>query len=169
MRCVPRRDWTLEGPGVALRDVLLVERVDGDGVGQGGRGTTGGGRGTTGAGGAFEGPRSMAAAILSKLEEMRPRGRSNIAIRSRRASILCRIPDSSRSSMSNPVCWSCRNGWSSGLAMLPRRVVGLDLGGCAVPSSDGPCARLARPGSSCEAALYCFYLLCGCVTFISCK
>ncbi len=62
---------------MALRDVRLVERVDGDGVGEGGRGTTGGG-------GALEGPRSMAAAILSRLEEMRPRGRSNIAIRSRR-------------------------------------------------------------------------------------
>ena len=49
-----RWDWTLEGPGVAMRDVLLMERVDGDGVG-------GGGRGTTGAGGAFGGPRSMAA------------------------------------------------------------------------------------------------------------
>ena len=36
-----------EGPEVAMRDVLLVERVDGDGVGGGG------GRGTTGAGGAF--------------------------------------------------------------------------------------------------------------------
>ncbi|XP_039535084.1 uncharacterized protein LOC120484139 [Pimephales promelas] len=52
---------------------------------------------------------------------------------------LRRIPDSSRSSISNPVCWSCRNWWSSGLAMMPRRVVGLDLDGCAVPSSDGPC------------------------------
>ncbi len=59
---------------MALRDVRLVERVDGDGVGEGGRGTTGGG-------GALEGPRSMAAAILSRLEEMRPRGRSNIAIK----------------------------------------------------------------------------------------
>ena len=67
------------GPGV-MRDALLVERVDGDGVG-------GGGRGTTGAGGAFGGPRSMAAAILSRLEEMRPRGRSNIATRPRRAFI----------------------------------------------------------------------------------
>ncbi len=83
-----------------------------------------GGRGTTEGGGALEGPRSMAAAILSRLEEMRPRGRSNIAIRSRRPFTLCRIPDSSRSSISNPVCWSCRKGWSSGLAMLPRRVVG---------------------------------------------
>ncbi len=45
---------------MALRDVRLVERVDGDGVGEGGRGTTGGG-------GALEGPRSMAAAILSGL------------------------------------------------------------------------------------------------------
>lgn len=70
---------------MALRDVRLVERVDGDGVGEGGRGTTGGG-------GALEGPRSMAAAILSRLEEMRPRGRSNIAIRSRRPFTLCRIP-----------------------------------------------------------------------------
>lgn len=109
---------------MALRDVRLVERVDEDGVGEGGRGTTGGD--TTGGGGALEGPRSMAAAILSRLEEMRPRGRSNIATRSRRAFTLRRIPDSSRSSISNPVCWSCRNGWSSGLAMLPRRVVGLD-------------------------------------------
>ena len=49
------------GPGVAMRDALLVERVDGDGVG-------GGGRGTTGAGCAFGGPRSMAAAILSRLD-----------------------------------------------------------------------------------------------------
>ncbi len=137
---------------MALRDVRLVERVDGDGVGEGGRGTTGGG-------GALEGPRSMAAAILSRLEEMRPRGRSNIAIRSRRPFTLCRIPDSSRSSISNPVCWSCRKGWSSGLAMLPRRVVGLDLDGCAVPSSDGPCARLARPGSSCEAVTLFFFIV----------
>ena len=72
------------GPGV-MRDALLMERVDGDGVG-------GGGRGTTGAGGAFGGPRSMAAAILSRLEEMRPRGRSNIATRPRRAFITLPHP-----------------------------------------------------------------------------
>ena len=35
-----------EGPGLPMRDVLLVEWVDRDGVG-------GGGMGTTGAGGAF--------------------------------------------------------------------------------------------------------------------
>ena len=43
MRCTCR---SREGLGVAMRDVLLVERVNGDGVG-------GGGRGKTGAGGAF--------------------------------------------------------------------------------------------------------------------
>ena len=74
----------IESPGV-MRDVLLMERVDGDGVG-------GRGRGTTGAGGAFGGPRSMAAAILSRLEEMRPRGRSNIATRSRRAFVTLPHP-----------------------------------------------------------------------------
>ena len=83
----------------------------------------------------------MAAAILSKLEVMRPRGRSNIATRARRAFVFCRIPDSSNSSMSNPVCLSCGNGWCSGLVMLlPRRVVRLDplhLGGRAAPSSAG--------------------------------
>ena len=146
-----------------MRDVLLVERVDGDGVGGGGR---------TGAGGAFGRPRSMAAAILSRLEAMPLRGRSNIATRSRRALIPRLIPDSSRSSMSNPVCWSCRKGWSSGLTMLVLRVVGLDpllrLGVCAAPSKVGPCALLPRPGSSsCEAALHCFDLLYGCVRFIS--
>ena len=73
------------GESGVMRDALLVERVDGDGVG-------GGGRGTTGAGGAFGGPRSMAAAILSRLEEMRPRGRSNIATWSRRAFITLPHP-----------------------------------------------------------------------------
>ncbi len=34
LRRAPRRDWTPEGPGMALRDVRLVERVDGDGVGK---------------------------------------------------------------------------------------------------------------------------------------
>ncbi|CAL8270404.1 unnamed protein product [Boreogadus saida] len=34
-------------PGVAMPDVLLVDRVDGDGMGEEG-GTTGGGRGTSG-------------------------------------------------------------------------------------------------------------------------
>lgn len=143
-----------EGPGVARRNVLLVEWADGDGV-----------RG---------GPRSMAAAILSRLEAMRLRGLSNIASRSRRALILCRIPDSSRSCMSNSVCWSCRNGWSSSLTMLPLHVVGLDLllrlGVCTATSSAGPCALFLRPGSSsCETALHCFDLLYGCVTFISCQ
>ncbi len=137
---------------MALRDVRLVERVDGDGVGEGGRGTTGGG-------GALEGPRSMAAAILSRLEEMRPRGRSNIAIRSRRPFTLCRIPDSSRSSISNPVCWSCRKGWSSGLAMLPRRVVGLDLDGCAVSLLRWP-VRTAREARVFLRSCYIVFLYC---------
>ena len=56
--------------GIGCLDALLVERVDGDGVC----------------------PRSMAAAILSRLEEMRPRGRSNIATRSRRAFITLPHP-----------------------------------------------------------------------------
>ena len=153
-----------EGPGVAMCDVLQVEQVDGDGVGGGG---------ITGAGGAFGGPCSMAAAILSRLEAMRLRGRSNTATRSRQALIPRLIPDSSRSSMSNPVYWSCRNRWSSSLTMLPLRVLGLNplhLGVCASPSSAGPCALLPRPGSSsCEAVLNCFDLLYGCVTFISCQ
>ena len=69
----PRRSH--EGPGVAMRDVLLVERVDRDGVGGDG------GRGTTGAGGVFGDLRRL-------------RGCSNISTRSRQALIPCRIPDS---------------------------------------------------------------------------
>ena len=79
-----------DDPGLAMHDVLLVEQVDGDGGG--------GVKGTTGAGQKFGGPRSMAAAILSRLEAMRLRGRSNIATPSRPALIPCRIPDSSCSS-----------------------------------------------------------------------
>ena len=74
------------GPGV-MRDAVLVDRVDGDGVG-------GGGRGTTGAGGAFGGPRSMAAAILLRrcareAAATSPPGQDGYLL-------LCRISDSSR-------------------------------------------------------------------------
>ena len=55
-----------EGPGVAMRDVLLVERVDGDGVGGGG------GRGTTGAGGAFGDLRRYCSLISWPLHTARP-------------------------------------------------------------------------------------------------
>ena len=112
--------------------------------------------------------RSIAVAIRSKLEAMRPRGRSNIATRSRRVLVFRRIPASSRSSMSNPVCWSCRNGWSCGLMLLllPRR---LAWGRRAAPSA-APCALVPRPGSSSwEATWHCFDLFYGCVTFIKCQ
>ena len=128
-----------------MREVLLVERMDGVGGG-GERGTTGGERG---AGVGLGGPRSMAAAILSRLAVMHPRGSSNIATRSRRSFVVCRISDSSCSSISNPVRWSCRNGWSSGLAMLPRRIE--DLDSCNLFALLPP--QLAR--AHCSARVHC--------------
>ena len=106
-----------------MHDVLLVERVDGDGVG--------------GRGGRRKGHKRSRWCVW-RLEAMRLRGCSNIATQSRRALIPCCNPDSAV--RSDNAAMACNGSGSSAPWCLRCSLISWPL------PLLGPCVLLPRPG-----------------------